>query len=220
MKVTIVGGGKVGYYLVRTLIEHGHEPTVIEENRSVCEHIANEMDIPIICGDATRLEVLENADIRHSQALVSVTGSDETNLIVCQLAKKKYGIPKTVAKSNNPKNVSAMQTLGIDNVINSTDSIASLIEREVDTSRIKQLLSLNRGEVTIFEINLPPNYVYDGKMLMDIKLPVLFNIISITRKGCMIIPRGQSMLKSGDKLLVISETKVVKEIKSVLKIKD
>lgn len=220
MKVTIVGGGKVGYYLVRTLIEHGHEPTVIEENRAVCEHIANEMDIPIICGDATRMEVLENADIRHSQALVSVTGSDETNLIVCQLAKKKYGIPKTVAKSNNPKNVSAMQTLGIDNVINSTDSIASLIEREVDTSRIKQLLSLNRGEVTIFEINLPPNYVYDGKMLMDIKLPVLFNIISITRKGCMIIPRGQSMLKSGDKLLVISETKVVKEIKSVLKIKD
>lgn len=220
MKVTIVGGGKVGYYLVRTLIEHGHEPTVIEENRSVCEHIANEMDIPIICGDATRLEVLENAGIRYSQALVSVTGSDETNLIVCQLAKKKYGIPKTVAKSNNPKNVSAMQTLGIDNVINSTDSIASLIEREVDTSRIKQLLSLNRGEVTIFEINLPPDYVYDGKMLMDIKLPVLFNIVSITRKGCMIIPRGQSMLKSGDKLLVISETNVVKEIKSVLKIKD
>lgn len=220
MKVTIVGGGKVGYYLVRTLIEHGHEPTVIEENRAVCEHIANEMDIPIICGDATRMEVLENADISHSQALVSITGSDETNLIVCQLAKKKYGIPKTVAKSNNPKNVSAMQALGIDNVINSTDSIASLIEREVDTSRIKQLISLNRGEVTLFEINLPHDYAYDGKMLMDIKLPVLFNIVSITRNGCVIIPRGQSMLKSGDKLLVISETKVVKEIKSVLKIKD
>lgn len=219
MKVTIVGGGKVGYYLVRTLIEHGHEPTVIEQNRSVCEHIANEMDIPIICGDAARLEVLEAADIKNSRALVSVTGSDETNLIVCQLAKKKYGVPKTVAKSNNPKNVAAMQALGIDNVINSTDSIASLIEREVDTSRIKQLLSLNSGEVTLFEVQLPPDYAYDGKMLMDIKLPVLFNIVSITRNGCMIIPRGQSMLRSGDKLLVISESSVVKELKSVLKIK-
>lgn len=220
MKVTIIGGGKVGYYLVRTLIEHGHEPTVIEYNRAVCEHIANEMDISIICGDATRLEVLENAEIQDSNALVSVTGSDETNLIVCQLAKKKFGVEKTVAKSNNPKNVAVMQALGIDNVINSTNSIASLIEREVDTSRIKQLLSMNSGEVTLFEVQLPENYVYDGKMLMDIKLPVLFNIVSITRAGRMIIPRGQSMLKSGDKLLVISETNMVKELKSVLKIKD
>ncbi len=220
MKVTIIGGGKVGYYLVRTLIEHGHEPTVIESNREVCTHMANEMDIPIICGDATRLEILEAAEAQNSSALISVTGSDETNLIVCQLAKKKFGIAKTVAKSNNPKNVAVMEALGIDNVINSTNSIASLIEREVDTSRIKQLLSLNSGEVTLFEVQLPENYVYDGKMLMDIKLPVLFNIVSITRKGCTIIPRGQSMLKSGDKLLVISESNVVKELKSVLKIKD
>lgn len=215
-----MGGGKVGYYLVRTLIEHDHEPTVIETNRFVCEKIANEMDIPIICGDAARLEILENADIAHSDALVSVTGSDETNLIVCQLAKKKFGVPKTVAKSNNPKNVAVMEALGIDNVINSTDRIASLIEREVDTSHIKQVLSLNNGEVTLFEVELPQDYVYEGKMLMDIKLPVLFNIVSITRKGCMIIPRGQSMLKSGDKLLVISETNAVRELKSALKIKD
>lgn len=215
-----MGGGKVGYYLVRTLIEHDHEPTVIETNRLVCEKIANEMDIPIICGDAARLEILENADIAHSDALVSVTGSDETNLIVCQLAKKKFGVPKTVAKSNNPKNVAVMEALGIDNVINSTDRIASLIEREVDTSHIKQVLSLNNGEVTLFEVELPQDYVYEGKMLMDIKLPVLFNIVSITRKGCMIIPRGQSMLKSGDKLLVISETNAVRELKSALKIKD
>lgn len=220
MKVTVVGGGKLGYYLVRTLIEHGHEPSVIELDRPVCEHIANEMDIPIICGDATRLEVLESADLGNSGAFISVTGSDETNLISCQLAKKKFGVQKTVAKSNNPKNVAAMQALGIDNVINSTNSIASLIEREVDTSRIKQILSLNRGEVTLSEVQLPEDYIYDGKMLMDIKLPVLFNIISITRNGCMIIPRGQSMLKSGDKLLVISETDAVKELKSVLKIKD
>lgn len=220
MKVTIVGGGKVGYYLVRTLIEHGHEPAVIEMNRLVCEKIANEMDIPMICGDAARLDILESADAAHSDAVVSVTGSDETNLIVCQLARKKFGVPKTAAKCNNPKNVAVMEALGIDHVINSTDSIVSLIEREVDTSRIKQVLSLNKGEVTLFEVELPPNYAYDGKMLMDIKLPVLFNIVSITRRGCIIIPRGQSMLKSGDKLLVISETNAVKEIKSSLKIKE
>lgn len=220
MKVTVIGGGKVGYYLVRTLLEHGHEPSVIELDRTVCEHIATEMDIPIICGDATRLEVLESAEVQDSSAFISVTGSDEANLIACQLAKKKFGVQKTVARSNNPKNVAVMQALGIDNVINSASSIASLIEREVDTSRIKQVLSLNRGEVTLFEVQLPEDYIYDGKMLMDIKLPMSFNIVSITRKGRMIIPRGQSMLKSGDKLLVLSEKDIVKELKAVLKIKD
>lgn len=220
MKVTVAGGGKVGCYLARTLSEHGHEPTLIEKSRAVCERIAGEMDIPIICGDASRLEVLENAGIKNSYALVSVTGSDETNLIVCQLAEKKYGVPKTVAKSNNPKNAAAMQALGIDNVISSTDSIVSLIEREVDTSRIKQLLSLNGGEAAIFEVQLPPDYACDGKMLNEIKLPETFNIISITRNGCTIIPRGKSMLKSGDRLLVISGSNAVKELKSVLKIKD
>lgn len=215
-----MGGGKVGYYLVRTLIEHRHEPSVIEADRLVCEKIANEMDIPIICGDAARLDVLENAGAPHADALVSVTGSDETNLIVCQLAKKKFGVPKTVAKSNNPKNVEVMEALGIDNVINSTDSIVSHIEREVDTSLIKQVMSLNRGEVALYEVELPADYAYSGKMLTDIKLPELFNIVSITRKGCMIIPRGKTMLKSGDRLLVISETGAVREIRSALKIKD
>lgn len=219
MKVTVAGGGKVGYYLVSTLLEHGHEPTLIEKSRSVCERIAGEMDIPIICGDAARLEVLENAGIKNSQALVSVTGSDETNLIVCQLAEKKYGVPKTVAKSNNPKNAAAMQALGIDNVISSTDSIVSLIEREVDTSLVKQVLSLNGG-AALFEVDLPTDYACDGKMLNEIKLPETFNIVSITRNGCTIIPRGKSMLKSGDRLLVISGSNAVKELKTVLKIKD
>lgn len=220
MKVTIVGGGKVGYYLVKTLLEHRHEPTIIEIDKVVCERIANEIDIPVICGDATTLETLEAADTAKANAFISVTGSDENNLVACQLAKQKFGVSKVVAKSNNPKNVEVMQAMGIDNVINSTNSLASLIEREVDTSRIKELISLNHGEATIFEVSIPENYIYDGKMLMDIRIPTLFNIISITRGDSFIIPRGQSLLKSGDKLLVMSESSAVKELKSVLKLKD
>lgn len=220
MKVIIVGGGKVGYYLVRTLLEHKHEPTVIEINHEVSKRIANEMDIPVINGDATRYETLEAADTANTDAFISVTGSDESNCIACQLAKNEFGIKKTVAKSNNPKNVSVMKALGIDNVINSTDSIASLIEREVDTSKIKQLLQINNGEITLFEVQIPENYIYDGKTLMDFKFPSLFNIVSITRGEYIIIPRGQTMIKSGDRLMVISETGAVKEIKSVLKLKD
>ncbi|MDR0947685.1 MAG: NAD-binding protein [Ruminococcus sp.] len=220
MIVTIVGGGKVGYYLMQTLIDHKHTPVLIEEKQAVCKRIADAMDIQVICGDATRLETLENANVAKSGAFISVTGLDEVNLIACQLAKNKFGVRKTVAKSNNPKNVMIMKNLGIDNVINSTDSIAGLIEREVDTSKIKQILTLNQGEVVLSEIVLPDNYTLDGKLLKDIKSNILFNIISITRGEHLMIPRGDSMLKSGDKLLVISENNAVKALKSILKIKE
>ncbi|MGN0608447.1 MAG: potassium channel family protein [Oscillospiraceae bacterium] len=220
MRVIIVGGGKVGYYLIRTLIEHKHEPTVIEINREVSMRIADEMDIPVILGDATNCETLRAAGAAEADAFISVTGSDQCNLISCQLAKNEFGVRKTVAKSNNPKNVAVIKALGIDTVINSTDSIASLIEREVDTAKIKQLLQLNNGEVSLFEVDIPQDYVYDGKMLMELKIPSLFNIVSITRGESLIIPRGQSMLKSGDKLLIISDSTALKEIKSVMKIKD
>lgn len=220
MKVTIVGGGKVGYYLVRTLLEHKHEPTVIEINRDVSSRIANEMDIPVIFGDATRYETLEAANTASADAFISVTGSDENNLISCQLAKNEFGVKKTVAKSNNPKNVAVMKALGIENVINSTDSIASLIEREVDTSKIKQLLQLNYGEAMLFEVDIPENYVYDGKMLMEFKFPSMFNIVSITRGKSLIVPRGQSTINSGDKLLVITDEDTYDEMKNALKIKE
>ncbi|MDR0975156.1 MAG: TrkA family potassium uptake protein [Ruminococcus sp.] len=220
MKVTIVGGGKVGYYLVRTLIEHKHQPTVIEVNKRVCENLANELEIPVVCGDATRVDTLESASVGQSSAFISVTGLDEVNLVACQLARNKFGIKKTIAKSNNPKNVDIMQRLGIDNVINSTDSIAMLIEREVDTSKIKQLITLNQGEVAISEIVLPDNYAWNGRLLKDIRGNILFNIISITRGETLMIPRGDTELKNGDRLLVISETDSVKSLKNILKIKN
>ena len=219
MRVVIVGGGKVGYYLAKTLLEHGHDIELIEINKRTCTAIANEFDIPVICGDSTLPETLESADLNGADAIICVTGMDEVNLITCQLAKKTYGIKKTVAKVNNPKNEIVLKELGVDNVINSTDSIASLIEREVDTYKIKELISLNGGDALVCEVTLPDDYVYDGKMLMEIKLPNLFNIVSITRANSLIIPRGQSVLRSGDKLLIISDADAVKELRSVLKLK-
>lgn len=220
MKVIIVGGGKVGYYLIRTLIEHKHEPTVIEINKAVSRKIADGVDIPVILGDATKIEVLRAAGADEADAFISVTGNDQCNMISCQLAKNEFGIKKTIARANNPKNVEVIKAFGVDTVINSTDSIASIIEREVDTNKIKQLLQINGGAVALFEVALPDNYVYDGKMLMEMKIPALFNIVSITRGESLIIPRGQSVLKSGDKLLIISDSDAIKEIKSTFKIKE
>lgn len=219
MNIIIAGGGKIGYYLVKTLLENRHRPVIIEKDPEVSRFIANETDIPVIKGDATRFETLSAAEAEEADVFVSVTGNDESNLIACQLAKNVFNVKKTIAKSNNPMNVPIMTALGIDHVINSTDSIASLVEREMDTSHIKQLLEINHGDGMLFEVTCPNDYVYDGKKLMDLRLPDNLNIVSVTRGGRLIIPRGGTTLKSGDKLLVISDSDAEKEIKSVLKIK-
>ena len=219
MKVTIIGGGKVGYYLVKTLLEHGYEPTIIEIDKKTCAFIANELDIPVICGDGTNLEILQEAKVEDTDAVIAVSGQDENNLIACQLAKKIFKVSKTVARVNNPKNADAMKRLGVDNVISSTDRIVEMLELEVDTSKIKELVSLHHGNGSIAEINIPENYKLNGKKLIELKLPESINIISIERGEHLIVPRGYTELKSNDKLLVLSNNITLTKIQSILKIK-
>jgi trk system potassium uptake protein TrkA len=220
MNVIIVGGGRVGYYLTKTLMEHGHDVTIIELNRKNCEYLANQFDIAIIHGDGTQPKILQSAGTKEAEAVICVMGSDENNLICCQLAKRMFNVKKTVSKVNNPKNALVMKQLGVDHVINNIDNIAVLIEREVVSSRIKQMLVLNGGEMCISEIQIPEKYELDGMMVQDIKINCIFNIISITRGETIIIPRGQSTLRGGDKLLVILENDAVKELTTALKIKN
>ena len=219
MRVTIVGGGKVGYYLVKTLIEHGYEPTIIEIDKKTCTMIANELDIPVICGDGTSVEVLEAAGVANTDAVIAVSGQDEDNLVSCQLAKKIFNVPKTVVKVNNPKNSEVMKKLGVDNVISSTDRIVEMFEREVDTSKIKELVSLNHGASAIAQIELPDNYKFNGTTLQELKLPESINIISIERDQELIVPRGNTELRNNDTLLVLSNNISTAKIQTILKIK-
>ncbi len=219
MRVTIVGGGKVGYYLVKTLIEHGYEPTIIEIDKKTCSMIANELDIPVICGDGTSVEVLEAAGVAHTDAVIAVSGQDEDNLVACQLAKRIFNVEKTVVKVNNPRNSQVMKKLGVDNVISSTDRIVEMFEREVDTSKIKELISLNHGTSSIAQIELPDNYKFNGTTLQELKLPDSINIISIERDQELIVPRGNTELRSNDTLLVLSNNISTAKIQAILKIK-
>ncbi len=218
MKVLIIGGGKVGYYLAQTLTEHDHEPVVIESNKSASRKIADALDIPIICGDGTSIDVLESANIEKMDAVISVTGKDEDNLISCQLAKKRFNVPKTIARVNNPKNVQIMRTLGVDIAVSSTDNIARLIEREVDATAIRQVLALNQGEATISEIKIPEPYQFNGYTLSQIKMPNDTIIVSITRNNELIIPRGNTKILSGDSILILSKVKALHDVKKLLEL--
>ena len=148
MNVIVIGGGKVGFYLCKTLLEHGHQPLIIEKNKRTCEYAANQLDIAVVNADGSTIEALTTANASRADAVIAVTGLDQDNLISCQLAKRIFKVPKTVARVNNPKNAVVMKKLGVDIPISSTDNIARLLEREVDAARIKSLLSLNRGEAS------------------------------------------------------------------------
>ncbi len=209
MTVIVVGGGKVGYYLAKTLLEHGHEPKMIELDRELCHRMANDLDVTVICGDGTTIHALEEAGAHEADALIGVTGQDENNLVACQIAKRSFGIKRTVARVNNPKNVKVMKALGVDIPISSTDNIARLLEREVDAAAIKQLMALNRGETSLSEIELPRDFKHNGKKLAELKMPEESVIVSISRGDQIIIPRGNTTLYSGDKVIIICKNSVL-----------
>lgn len=212
MIVIVVGGGKVGYYLSKTLLEHGHEPRIIEINRDLCQKCANDLDVPVIIGDGTTIKALGEAGADEADALICVTGKDEDNLVACELGKRVYNIKRTVARVNNPKNASIMKRLGVDIPISSTDNIARLLEREVDSAAIKNLMSLNRGETSLSEIMLPADFKYSGKTLAEIRLPEDSVIVSISRDDQIIIPRGSTILQAGDHIIAITKDNTLHEL--------
>ena len=215
MIVIVVGGGKVGFYLARTLIEHGHEPRIIEKDKDCCQMIANDLDIPIICGDGTYVEVLASAGVDDADAFIGVTGKDEANLIACQLAKRRFHVQKTVARVNNPKNASVMKKLGVDIPISSTDNIARLLEREVDTALIKQLMEFDRGDTSLNEFVVPHPYKRNGIKLSELKLTEEIAIVSIIRDGELIIPRGNTQIFSNDKVMVVCKNTQLHKLAAV-----
>ena len=218
MRAIIVGGGKVGYYLAKTLLERNYDVSVIEINKAASQYFANTLDVTVVRGDGSTRRALEEAGADRCDSVLAVTGEDEVNLIICQMAKRIFNVPKTIAKVNNPKNVETIRFLGADIAISSTDNIIKQLEREVDNSRIKELMPIS-DKAAVFEVILPENYVYSGKIIADIKIPDGCNIISITRGDDLIIPRGGTKLLSNDRLLIVSSLSAANEVRRTLKIK-
>lgn len=212
MRVMIVGGGKVGYYMAKTLLDHGHQPIVIEKDLRLCRQIANDLDIPVTQGDGSKVEYLEAAGCSRCQSLVAVTGRDEVNLITCQIAKRLFHVPKTVARVNNPKNTEVLRRLGVDIAVSSTDNLARILEREVESAAIQQVLNLAGGTATVFEIQIPDHFKYNGKSLAEIPISESAVIIAITRSGELLIPRGNTQILNGDKVLCVARDTAIHEL--------
>jgi len=207
MFIVAAGGGKLGYYLVKTLLPFKHKITLIEPKLDVCEKIANELNIMVINGDATKIDDLSKAETDKADIYIAITGRDEDNLISCQLAKKNFGVKRTIARVNNPKNIAVFEKLGVDIAVSSTSIIADMIEQEVDYSGIRTLMRLKNGRVVISEMQASKDSPVCNRSLKEINLPKGCIVISVIRDGEVIIPNGKTVILEGDYIVAVSSEK-------------
>ena len=217
MYVLIAGGGKAGANVMRTLLRNGHEATLIEQERDRFEVLEQEFEHQAMLGDATEIYVLEKAGIRRPPDLVlALTGDDEDNMVICQLAKEKYGVAKVIARVNDPRNQVHFDLLGISPTICATSSIMALVEHEVPEHELIHLLELRRENLEIVEVQIDKGSPCAGKKVEKLSLPEGARLISIMRNGKAEIAVGSTELQPGDQVLAILEPGKEDELKRVL----
>ena len=203
MYVIIAGAGKVGWNLARELIDKGDEVTVIEQDRRRYLTVEQELEHAVQYGDATELWVLERAGIQRADLVVAVTGDDEDNLLICQIAKEKYLCARIIARVNNPRNRQYFELLGIQPAVSATDLILRLIEHEVPSYGLVHLLDLRDEQLEIIEVEVGQGAPAAGQRVSDVELPDGSLIISVLRNGKGFVPNSETVIDPGDEVLLV-----------------
>ena len=218
MYILIAGGGKVGANLARVLLAQGkHEVTLIEQRHDRFERLEHEFEHQVLIGDATEIFVLERAGIaRPPDIVAALTGDDEDNLIICQLAKEKYGVANVIARVNDPRNQAHFDLLGISPTVSATGAIMGLIEHEVPEHGLVQLLELRKENLEIVEVTVDKGANCQGKRVRALMLPDGARLISVVRAGKAEIPDEETQLEVGDQVLAILEPGKEDELRRAL----
>ena len=203
MYVIVVGGGKVGLNLARELIRNGQEVTLVEGERRAYLRIEQELEHAVQYGDGTELWVLERAGIQRADLVVAVTGDDEDNLLICQVAKEKYLCERIIARVNNPRNLEHFKLLGIQPAVSATDLILRLIEHEVPRYGLVHLLDLPEERLEIIELVVSEEAPAAGTKVVELDLPEGALVISVLRNGSGFVPKADTVVEAGDEVLVV-----------------
>jgi len=201
--VIIAGAGKVGYNLARELIDRDHEVTLLEDDRRRYLVVEQDLEHAVQYGDASELWVLERAGIGRADLVIAVTGDDEDNILICQVAREKYAVERIVSRVNNPRNLQHFQLLGIQPAVSATDLILRLIEHEVPQYGLVHLLDLAGDRLEIIELNVFEDSPVAGKAVSDVAMPDGSLIISILREGGGFVPQAETVIEGGDEVLVV-----------------
>jgi trk system potassium uptake protein len=215
MYVIIVGAGKVGWNLARELLEKDNEVTLIEGDRDRYLTVEQELEHNIQYGDATELWVLERAGISRADMVIAVTGDDEDNMLICQVAKEKYLVDRIIARVNNPRNRQWFELLGIRPFVSATDLILRLIEHEVPEYGLVHLLDLPQERLEIIEMLLSGDSRVTGRRVGDLEMPEGTLLISVLREGKGFVPNPDTVLEVGDEVLAVLDPGVEEDLKAL-----
>jgi trk system potassium uptake protein len=216
MYIIVIGGGKVGYHLAKALLTEGHEVLVIEKDRARIDYICSELGSICLHGDGCEAAVQAEAGTSRADMLISVTGDDEDNLVACQVAKHKFKVPRTIARSNNPKNDTLFHMLGIDVTVSSTNVIMEHIQQEVPTHILTRLLKI-QDKIELVELKISADATSVGKKIKDLVLPpgcILVLIIRRDQKPFLVTP--ESTIQTGDQIIGLTPTEEEESLKNVL----
>jgi trk system potassium uptake protein TrkA len=216
VRIVVVGAGKIGRHLVRELAEAGHAVTVAESDGEVARRLAESVDALVLEGDGTSMSLLKAAEVSRADWLLAVTGQDEVNLTACELAET-MGAKRVLARLNDPRNRATFDALGIP-VVAVTDLISQLISREIDFLHLERIALLARGRISLIEAEVgsltPPRRV------ADLGLPEQTVLVAVTREGEggeVVIPRGDTMIQPGDRVLVVTAVEQESEVRAALR---
>lgn len=218
MYIVVVGGGRVGYYLTKALLDEGHEAVIVEKQAAICDAINDELGGVCVRGDGCETAVLAEVGTDRADMLIAVTGEDEDNLVSCQLAKHKFKVPRTVARIVNPKNEVLFKKLGIDVTVSSTDIILENIEAEVPTHLLTHLMTIRDRGLEIVEIKIPTNSSAVGKAIKELKLPAGSVLPLIIRKGSRpVVPEAETILQAGDQIIAVASPESEEALRTALR---
>lgn len=203
MRVIIAGTGKTLYFLGRNFASKGYETVIVNKDPEECSRLSRQLTVEVICGDGSDEHILEQAGARRADAVLAITPRDQDNLVICQLAALRFGVPRTVALANDPDNVEIFEQLGV-SAFSTTHIVGSLIEQHAALEEITNLLPVGEGRVNVTEILLPPGAPVAGKRLKDIVLPENTLVAVVIRDGEPIVPRGDNDLLAGDTVVLIT----------------
>jgi trk system potassium uptake protein TrkA len=218
MYTIIVGGGQVGAYLASLLLVEKHQIKVIDNRKDriaiLEQRIPAEM---LILGSGSDPNVLEVAGIHRANVIAAVTGSDETNLVVCSLARLEFKVPRVIARVNNPKNVWLYTPeMGVDVALNQADLLAHLIAEEMSLGDMMTLLKLRKGQYSLVEEKVDPKAIANGKAIRELNIPPRCVLAAIIRKGELIVPRGDTVFQTADEVLAVVHSAEKSQLAAIL----
>jgi trk system potassium uptake protein TrkA len=216
MRVVIAGGGNVGTFIADDLVKAGHEVSIVEvdsERVRAAKQLGEPLGVTWVEADACELSELARADLSHVDVVAAVTGDDEDNLVISLLAKQEFAVPRVVARVNNPKNEWMFNEMwGVDVSVSTPHLLTALVEEAVSVGSLVRLLSFEGGRARLSEATLQEESPADGKDIEELGFPRDSTVVAIIRDNHVIVPRGDTVLRAGDEVLVLTSPDAEEEV--------